>query len=87
MTERTDNPVTDDLPICVRAYATNQGKPSHGGGSKPNVPTRGPLKASGWSVIFDTETTTDASESLRFGTYQVRKEDALSETGIFYDPA
>lgn len=87
MTLCIHNPVTDDLPICVRAYATNQGKPSHGEGSKPNAPTRAPLKASGWSVIFDTETTTDASQSLRFGTYQVRKENALSETGIFYDPA
>ncbi len=36
--------------------------------------------------MFDTETTTDAGQSLRFGSYQVRDADQLHESGLFYDP-
>lgn len=39
-----------------------------------------------WTLIWDTETTTDPSQKLRFGTYQVRENEALFESGIFYDP-
>ena len=39
-----------------------------------------------WTLVFDAETTTDTSQKLRFGTYQVRKGDDLSEAGFFYDP-
>lgn len=39
-----------------------------------------------WALIFDAETTTDASQKLRFGTYQVRKGAELMESGVFYDP-
>ena len=35
-------------------------------------------------LIFDTETTTDASQKLRLGSYQVRKKGELMERGIFY---
>lgn len=37
------------------------------------------------SVIFDCETTTDASQALRFGFFQVRKRGRLLREGIFYD--
>jgi hypothetical protein len=37
--------------------------------------------------IFDTETTTDRGQRLRFGTYQVRERDRLHEAGLFYDPS
>jgi transcriptional regulator with XRE-family HTH domain len=40
-----------------------------------------------WTLIFDTETTTDAVQQLRFGCYQLRKGYDLDEAGIFYDPA
>ena len=39
-----------------------------------------------WALIFDSETTTDESQKLRFGTYQVRKGAELMESGVFYDP-
>jgi len=39
-----------------------------------------------WVLVFDTETTTDASQKLRFGTYQIRKDEELVESGLFYDP-
>lgn len=80
-------PMTDELPIALRAYAAptfcevpaeNEGKAT--GGKRPPAP------ASEWTLIFDTETTTDASQALRFGTYQLRRGAALAEAGIFYDP-
>ena len=37
-----------------------------------------------FSVTFDTETTTDPSQRLRFGAYQVRHRDKLIERGVFY---
>jgi hypothetical protein len=36
--------------------------------------------------VFDTETTTDAGQALRFGSYQERNGRALIESGLFYDP-
>lgn len=36
------------------------------------------------SVIFDTETTTEPSQRLRFGAYQIREGDSLLERGLFY---
>lgn len=39
-----------------------------------------------WTLVFDTETKTDAAQSLRFGVYQIYKADSLQEAGIFYDP-
>ena len=44
------------------------------------------LKPSGWELIFDTETTVDAAQVLRFGVYQLRKDGMLKERGIFYHP-
>ena len=43
-------------------------------------------RPSSWVLAFDTETTTDAGQSLRFGSYQVREGDQLHEAGLFYDP-
>ena len=35
-------------------------------------------------IVFDTETTTDPSQRLRFGAYQIREGDWLLERGLFY---
>lgn len=43
--------------------------------------------ASEWVLVFDTETTTDPSQRLRFGTFQVRYRGELVQTGIFYEPS
>jgi hypothetical protein len=46
-------------------------------------PDAGPSE---WSLVFDTETTTNPTQRLRFGSYQIRKHDKLIERGVFYDP-
>lgn len=67
-------------PIAVRGYA-------HAPPRQSQMPAelRGLLNASDTTLIFDTETTTDASQRLRFGTYQVRVKGILDEKGIFFD--
>jgi len=71
---------TDSLAISLRAFVTNpQGKPRG-----PRKPRRSP--ASKWALVFDTETTTDPSQRLRFGSYQLRNGQALNEAGLFFDP-
>lgn len=41
---------------------------------------------SSYALIFDCETTTTPDQSLRIGSYQVRKDCALIECGVFYEP-
>ena len=77
-------PDEQPLPIAVRAYVCKADQ-------KPKLPIKktGRRKRpvpSEWVLVFDTETTTDAAQKLRFGTYQVRKCSDLMETGVFYDP-
>ncbi|MGH7121380.1 MAG: hypothetical protein ACREFP_20725, partial [Acetobacteraceae bacterium] len=83
----TDAPtVKDPLPIAVRAFL-DDGAWSSSSATGPkwhrSVPDIGP---SDRTLIFDTETTIDAAQQLRFGCYQLRKGDQLEEAGIFYDP-
>ena len=72
----------DHLTISLRAFADRGRlrKPSRFDAAKRNS---GP---SGWTLILDTETTTDPGQALRFGTYQVRKGSVLHDLGIFYEP-
>jgi hypothetical protein len=65
--------------IAVRAYAEN---PKPIVPRKQNVPDIG---HSEWSLILDTETTTDAAQKLRFGCFQLRKSGDPRQQGIFYD--
>ena len=81
-------PVTDELPVALRAYAAPAFRVLP---DKNAAPPKAPRKSSvmpssGRVLIFDTETTSDAAQSLRFGTYQYRSGDVLDESGIFYDP-
>ncbi len=74
--------IREPHPIAVRAYAEPpQRKPK-----APSAVIRQPLRPSDWTLTFDTETTTDAAQQLRFGVYQVRKSSKFWEAGIFYDP-
>lgn len=80
--------VTDELAVALRAYAVPTFKVLP---DKDDVKPKTPRKASvtpssGRVLIFDTETGTDAAQSLRFGTYQYRSRDTLEESGAFYDP-
>ena len=79
-------PITDYLPISLRAYTgptfTVLPDPNKAVGKE----RKAPLPASDFTLVFDTETTTDAGQALRFGTYQFRCCEELDEAGIFYDP-
>ncbi len=68
------------LTVSVRAYAEPVGseKPK-----KPQFVDKSP--ASKWSLIFDTETTTDQRQELRFAFYQLRNGDALHSAGAVYN--
>jgi hypothetical protein len=71
---------TDGLAISLRAFVTDpKAKPR-----SPRKPRQSP--ASKWTLVFDTETTTDPSQRLRFGSYQLREGLALDEAGVFFDP-
>jgi hypothetical protein len=69
------------FPVALRAFVTS-GPPKKRGNSKRKRDA-GPSE---WSLVFDTETTIDQSQRLRFGPYQVRKNDDLYERGLFFDP-
>ena len=83
----TPPPVTDELQIAIRAYVTQTWRVlPDADDTKPKVRRKSDVPASPWTLIFDTETTSDAAQSLRFGTYQLRNAWELIEAGIFYDP-
>ncbi|PWE17806.1 hypothetical protein DDZ18_09155 [Marinicauda salina] len=68
--------------IAVRDFAEKPGKTPIGArpaGSGLDEP-------SPWTLVFDTETTTDPAQSLRVGFYQVRNGKDPAEEGAFYDP-
>ena len=67
----------DALEIALRAYVPT--------GRKPNKWRGSDLGPSNWTVIFDTETTTNASQTLKFGVYQIRKGLELWEAGFFFN--
>ncbi|MGH9765677.1 MAG: DNA polymerase, partial [Blastocatellia bacterium] len=79
MTPRTVPPITDVLPIAVRAYGIREGKRP----PRLEFSARGP---SPWFLIFDCETTTDETQRLRIGAYQLREGDKLREQGLFFNP-
>ncbi|PWT86475.1 MAG: hypothetical protein C5B58_01315, partial [Acidobacteria bacterium] len=68
-------------PIAIRAYTE---RPN----SKPlgNLPVKEGLTASKWTVVVDTETSTEATQRFRLGFFQIRKESRLETSGVFFDP-
>lgn len=69
------NQSVDRLLIQLRAYVE---------GRAPSKRRAGRAWSSGIAVIFDTETSTDAAQRLRFGSYQVREDGELIERGLFH---
>src|ERR1051326_3337378 len=69
----------DYLPIAVRAYVPLAKV-------EPIKPHRPSPKPSPGVLIFDTETTTDPSQRLRFGSFQWCWASELKRRGLFYDP-
>jgi hypothetical protein len=82
----------DLLPVMVRGIVPPPPPPpkppSGGRKQKPGDGSeeRKPVPPSEWTLVFDCETKVDASQNLRFGTYQIRKGPKLMESGVFYDP-
>ncbi|MEP7348344.1 MAG: hypothetical protein ABI668_00145 [Sphingorhabdus sp.] len=81
MTANSIPPISDHLALSLRAFAesTIPKQPK-------KVSKKRPPFASEWTLVFDTETTTDAGQSLRIGTYQLRQADDLYGAGVFFDP-
>ena len=73
-----DVPV-DRLTILLRAFVRREKEKG-----KKRPPEQ--LPPSNWVLILDTETTTDASQRVRFGSYQLRLRGHLRERGVFYNP-
>lgn len=80
-------PITDHLPILVRGFIAPKAPENTytTPAKKRNFTRKSQVRISPWTLIFDTETTNDAYQNLRFGTYQLRQHSELIENGIFYD--
>ncbi|MDE2200866.1 MAG: hypothetical protein KGJ41_17790, partial [Rhodospirillales bacterium] len=74
--------IPQELPIALRAFVDGPAAPA----PHQRHHTMRAIGASDRVLVIDTETTTDASQQLRFGAYQLRIGDALAEAGFFYDP-
>jgi len=75
----------DELTISLRAYTESAGAKRRFRFEGTKVAKLNPMPSS-WTLIFDTETTTDPGQALRFGTYQVRENGIICDSGIFYEP-
>ncbi|MEO6608972.1 MAG: hypothetical protein ABIN69_10935 [Aestuariivirga sp.] len=69
-------PKPDFLSIAVRTYA------DHGKRKPFNEPPYIPSK---YTLTFDCETTTDETQALRFGVFQLREDGEIIQQGLFYD--
>ena len=67
----------DYLSIAIRTYADH--------GNNKLFPAQ-PHITSNYALIFDCETTTDETQALRFGCFQLRENGELIKHGLFYDP-
>lgn len=63
--------------IQLRAYTVLDKPEFKSRGEKPQPTNR--------VLVFDTETTADAAQQLRFGAFQIRDGDELLRQGVFYD--
>ena len=79
-------PISDHLPIALRAYTGPTITELPNAAKPPKRERKAPPPASDWTLVFDCETTTDAAQALRIGSYQFRCRDELDEAGLFYDP-
>ncbi len=73
------------MSIAVRSYIFKKDINNFNSNTTKKLYKKRNISPSEWTIIFDTETTTDAAQQLRFGTYQVRKDKELIERGVFYD--
>jgi plasmid maintenance system antidote protein VapI len=71
-------PPPENLPIALRAFIGYPKEEKQKGG-RTTPPSE-------WTLVFDTETESDAAQRLRFGAYEIHQDDALYKRGLFYDP-
>ena len=71
------NPDLKSLPIAVRVYPQPKD-------AEPDSPSRKPWKCPKAMLVFDTETRTDATQSLTFGGYRLIIAGECLEEGLFY---
>jgi hypothetical protein len=69
-----------ETPIAVRVYTERPDRDPLGSRAP-----RADRKPSEWGLVFDCETTTDAVQQLRVGSFQVREEEKLDREGLFFD--
>src|SRR5436190_20952696 len=67
----------DRLPIFLRGYAAIAPRPES---ENPR------LRPGEWTLVLDTETTTDAVQRLRIGAYQLLEAGTVQKCGLFFDP-
>jgi hypothetical protein len=83
----SDAPLRVPLSIALRAFVSKAPEPEvmQKKAKRPRRarPSAGPSE---YTLVFDTETTIDASQRLRIGCYQFRKGEVLDEQGLFFDP-
>jgi len=72
---------TDSLPIAMRAYVERLQPPA-----TVKRSARREAGPSRFVLVFDTETTINAAQTLRIGAYQVRENGVLINSGIFFEP-
>jgi hypothetical protein len=70
-------PPLERRTILLRAYA--EAEPAEKRERKLQKPSE-------WVLVFDTETTDDETQRIRFGTFQLREGERLEIEGIFVDP-
>ena len=71
------------LDVAVRGWTTN---PRKGKVVWPRPPWVDPVGPSDWVLVFDTETTVDHVQQLRFGGWQFYRASLLKRSGVFYHP-
>jgi hypothetical protein len=69
-----------ETAIAVRAYTERPDREPLG-----NLPGKKGLTASKWTVVFDCETSIDATQRLRVGFFQTRDKSRLERHGVFID--
>ena len=80
MASKFSPPPLEPRDIQLRAYTTRNAPLQKGASFARGKPT-----PSDRVLVFDTETTTDEAQSLRFGVYKIFDNSELIETGLFYD--
>lgn len=70
-----------ETEIAIRAYTERPGREPLG-----SLPRKIGLTPSRYTVVFDCETSIDATQRLRVGFFQIREFADLEREGLFFDP-